>query len=403
MTHKPGAAVSQVIRRLVLLLVLIVAGEPLLARARLVKKVVPVSYLGGHDGISKLIVYMPCGAQFRGLVLNEKGATLALGAMLDLAKMGCTSIPKAKVLKISSIDFKKYKSIYPMRLGDLKGRFDLSEVQQVQAVGESKVQLSYVDDCSQVFGYFLEQSISEAGGESLGLAVVKYSPKKKKKRCASVAGVAQLNFFDRSATSKIMPLILSSKELEQQYRLKLAAPDVVPLRRNSAGELLLSYKRGCKDSPFALITRQRGSRVELGILVAEYYNMNHRCVAPKKTDFVRVDSLIEWPLQKISMINKKPVIMKNYRIKTPIRVDVLSANQDRFKTVRVDYVKKCAISRYSVISLNSHNPSIGVLEQLNGEGCLQSLKYATMHINYLSVADADTIYPMVLKKTPTPI
>jgi hypothetical protein len=317
----------------------------------------PVELLGYEGQDLRLKVLIPCGGEFYGIIAHEgPGRGLELAAAVLQKAIMCTGVPEPKSIKVGFLDVHRFDSIGAMVTGAPK-RIEIKSLESLSLgrLDEQGADLvaSSRGHCGVSLGALLKPS--REGVLYLGLAGLMRrsgaNDKGDQSQCATQVKETLIRVVSPTAIKRVRPLETIRSHITRQYELRIAQVDLKSLRTED-GKVHLRYLRDCREAPVGLVSRRfAGNKVEVGVLVAHYFNAP--CGEPTRGEWVALETNgLAWSqgekLQPVSVLkdNEKLSLKSLKAIDARGRLPTLGQN-----AVKVSYSSACGdIDEYVISS-----------------------------------------------------
>ncbi len=252
-----------------------------------------VGYVG--DAL-KVAVELPCGSEFYGLVLvtpePTKGAKkklipgkgrLEIAAAVLQDAIVCTTITEPKTIVADFVATRSFDVIAPFAVDGLNPRIVVSRLTDLKVrTGRSGITATTVEAIYQTkCGSALGALVRPGGGGRLEIGIVEKPSRPGSGRGDDCAPKTQRSMLTALSVEKHEVSALPEKpgSLGRAFTLRYATVKKGSVKRGVDRGVSMTYKRACNEAPVGIVMKDLGKgkdgkrQVELGVLVAHYYNL----------------------------------------------------------------------------------------------------------------------------------
>lgn len=254
----------------------------------------PVELMGYEGQDLRLKVFIPCGGEFYGIIAHEgPGRGLELAAAVLQKAIMCTGVPEPKSIKVGFLDVHRFDSIGAMVTGAPKK----IEIKSLESLSLGRLDEKGADlvasvrgHCGVSLGVLLKPS--HEGVLYLGLAGLMRrsgtNAKGDQPQCATQVKETQIQVVSPTAIKRVRPLEITRSHITRRYELRIAQVEPKSFRAED-GKVHVRYFRDCHEAPVGLVSRRfAGKKIEVGVLVAHYFNAP--CSEPARGEWVELET-----------------------------------------------------------------------------------------------------------------
>lgn len=235
----------------------------------------PVEIVAKKANTWKVAVDVPCGGHFFGFIVQKKGKRqVELGAAIKRERVMCASWPSRE---IHDVDFlPKGYSVQSKVVRDLFTDLTLGTIREIRTQksarkGERKLYAVYEDKCRSRYGSL----VRKFGGRLEFATVHRKGVDVSEEGCMvseKIAKIPGVRAYDHDA---LLPVAKRTKDLDREFRLHLAPVMESSIQSGKLAGVSLKYARACNEAPVGIVLQHddKGKKLKVGVLLAEYYNM----------------------------------------------------------------------------------------------------------------------------------